>query len=343
MSLAGRFFFYAAAALVAQAAVLPAKADTTSIAYPARAQVVASEGKSDKAQPYTIYGWNWNYDPWTYLNDLRRPRTPAPPVRPYTADVAWQHVQSSPLEIIGLAAAIVYVGSDEWGWSTKNGFHWTSEGWFGKNTPYGGMDKLGHVYFSHVLSDFFAWRFYSRGYGMYESAITGALMSGVLMAAIEFGDGFSKFGASWEDLAADAVGIAFSFMSNTVPGFRERFDLRMQYIPTGHNWSLTGDYAGKKFLIAAKLSGFEATQDTWLRYFEIHAGYFARGYAAWERQEQIAQSRHPYVGIGLNLSEVLFSHPQVSDTLPAAMGRRALQYLQVPYTYLATDYDYRGY
>ena len=341
MSFAGRFFI-CAAALLAQAAVLPAKADTTSIAYPARAQVVAAEGKSDKVKPYVVYGWNWDYNPWTYLNDLRRPMTPAPPVRPYTADVAWQHVQSSPLEIIGLAAAIAYVGSDEWGWTTKNGFHWKSEGWFGRNTPYGGMDKLGHVYFSHVLSDFFTWRFYSRGYGMYESAITGALMSGVLMAAIEFGDGYSKFGASWEDLVADAAGIAFSFISNTVPGFRERFDLRMQYIPTGHNYSLTGDYAGKKFLIAAKLSGFETFQDSWLRYFELHAGYFARGYAAWERQENIAMSRHPYVGIGLNLSEVLFSHPQVSDTLPAAMGRRALQYLQVPYTYLATEYDYRG-
>jgi hypothetical protein len=33
----------------------------------------------------------------------------------------------------------------------------------------------------------------------------------------------------------------------------------------------------------------------------------------------------------------------VRDTVPGAMGRTALRYLQVPYTYLATEYDYRGY
>jgi hypothetical protein len=342
MSWVGRVFVLSTGLLV-QVAVLPAQADQTSLASGARAQVVAKETKSDKANPPVIYGWNWDYTPWTYINDLREPMTPAPPVRPYTADVAWQHVQSSPLEVIGLSAAILYVGTKHWDWNTNTQFHFHSEGWFGKGTTAGGTDKLGHAFFSHVLSDFFTWRFYSRGFNMYESALTGALLSGLVMVAIEVGDGFSPFGASYEDLIFDAAGIAFSFISNTVPGVRERFDFRMQYIPTGHdNSSAVGDYSGKKFLLAAKLGGFDTFKDTSLRYLELHAGYFTQGYSSWELREHRPQSRHPYVGVGLNLSEILFSHPDVRDTSAALIGRRALQYFQVPYTYIATDYDNRG-
>jgi hypothetical protein len=103
-----------------------------------------------------------------------------------------------------------------------------------------------------------------------------------------------------------------------------------------------GDYSGKKFLLAAKLSGFDATKDTALRYFELQAGYFTQGYSAWEILDKQPRTRHPYVALGLNLSEVLFSHPAVHDSAPALIGQRALQYLQVPYTYIATDYDKWG-
>jgi hypothetical protein len=41
------------------------------------------------------------------------------------------------------------------------------------------------------------------------------------------------------------------------------------------------------------------------------------------------------VGIGLNLAELLFSHPSVSDTTAASLGRTVLKHIQVPYTYIA--------
>ena len=56
-----------------------------------------------------------------------------------------------------------------------------------------------------------------------------------------------------------------------------------------------------------------------------------------ERAAGIARTRSPYVGIGLNLSELLFSHPAVRDTLPGTLGRTLLTYIQPPYTYLASD------
>jgi hypothetical protein len=340
MSVVGRVLVLGPA-LLAAVWVSPSQADLTSIASAARAQVVvASETKGDRAPANSnvIYGWNWDYGPWTYINDLKKPVTLTGPVRPYTSDVAWQHIQSSPLEFIGLGAAIFYVGTRQWDWNTNTSFHFHSEKWFGDSTFSGGTDKLGHAYFSHVLSDFFTWRFQSRGFNTYESAITGALLSGLVMVAIEVGDGFSPNGASYEDLIADAVGIGFSFLSNTVPGVRERFDFRMEYRPTGHDNSFgVGDYSGKKFLLATKLAGFDAYKDTPLRYLEFHAGYFTHGYSSWELREHREKTRHPYVGIGINLSEALFGQPAVRDTAVGLIGQRALRYIQVPYTYIATD------
>jgi hypothetical protein len=280
---------------------------------------------------------NWKYDPATYLNDLRTPITPAPPVRPYNFSVAWEHVQAIPLELAGLTAAWVLVGTQQWHWGSTS-FHFHTEGWFGSSTPYGGADKVGHAWTAHVLADFLTWRLQSRGFNTYEAAISGSLLSGLAMATIELGDGFSKnYGASYEDLIADFAGAGFAFLRNTVPGLRDKLDFRMQYMPTSQDDSGgVGDYSGKKFLLALKLSGFDQFKDTPLRYAELQAGYFTRGYMYWERAENLPRTRTPYVGVGLNLSELLFPRKQ-DPSLAEAVGQRVLEYIQVPYTYIATD------
>ena len=197
----------------------------------------------------------------------------------------------------------------------ETGFHFYREGWFGKSTGYGGIDKLGHAWSAHVMSDYITWRLQSLGFNKYESAITAAMFSGVAFLAVEIGDGFSHYGASYEDFVASAVGIGFSFLRNTVPGLGEKVDFRMQYIPTGHGDVLgLGDYSGKKFLLAWKFAGFEAFKDGPLRYLELHTGYYTRGYYEWEHAAGIPKTRSPYVGIGLNLAELLFSNPSVRDT-----------------------------
>lgn len=281
---------------------------------------------------------NWDYDPRTYLNDLRKPITPEAPQRPYSFDVAWQHAESIPLELAALAVGGVILGKQQWDWGDSK-FRFHNEGWFGSSTPYGGADKLGHAWSANLLADFLTWRLQSRGFNTYEAAITGSLFSAVGMAAIELGDGFSRhYGASYEDLLADFAGAGFAFLRNTVPGLREKLDLRLQYLPTAHDDSFgVGDYSGKKFVLALKLAGFEQFKDTPLNYLELQAGYFTRGYMDWERAAGEPRTRTPYVAIGLNLSEILFPHKDAPETLPAAIGRRVLEYVQVPYTYIATD------
>jgi hypothetical protein len=310
----GVFCHAAETSASARTASIPAKA-------PARSNRPAkSYSKSSQ--------WKW---------DLRVSAKPEGAPRPYTLDVARQHLQSLSLEVTALLAVSIYIGVDQWDWG-RTGFHPYREGWFGKSTGYGGIDKLGHAWSAHVMSDCLTWRLQFLGFNKYESAITAAMLTGVAFLVVEIGDGFSKYGASYEDFVASAVGIGFSFLRNTVPGLPEKVDFRMQYIPTGHGDSLgLGDYSGKKFLLAWKLAGFEAFKDGPLRYLELHTGYYTRGNYEWEHAAGIAKTRSAYVGIGLNLSELLFSHPSVRDTAPAAIGRTLVKYIQAPYSYLASD------
>jgi hypothetical protein len=262
---------------------------------------------------------------------------PEPSVRPYTADIAKQHIGPLSLEIAALAAVGIAVGIDQWGWGETK-FHFTREGWFGRNTRYGGIDKLGHAWSAHVMSDYITWRLRSLGYNGTESSITAAILSGIAFVGVELGDGFSPYGVSYEDVLASAAGIAFSFLRNTVPGLHDKLDFRMQYMPTGHGDFLgLGDYDGKKFLLAWKLSGFETVKDGPLRYLEIHTGYYSRGYGDGVHPTGVARTRTAYVGLGLNLSEFLFSQPGLRDTTVGSAAKALHKYIQTPYTYLSSD------
>ena len=109
----------------------------------------------------------------------------------------------------------------------------TKEGWFGKNTTYGGIDKFGHAWSAHVMSDYLTWRLRLMGYNGYEFS-SPRRFDRHCVPRRGLGDGFSHYGASYEDFVASSLGIAFSFLRNTVPGLHEKVDFRMQYIPTGH-------------------------------------------------------------------------------------------------------------
>lgn len=262
---------------------------------------------------------------------------PQPSTRPYSTAIASQHIGTLSPDIAALMAVGIAVGIGEWGWG-KTDFHVTHEGWFGKNTEYGGIDKLGHAYGAHMMSDYITWRLRSAGYNGYESSVTAAFLSGIAFAGVELGDGFSHYGASPEDWIASAGGIAFSFLRNNVPGLHDKVDFRMQYVPTMHGRDFVGagDYDGKKFLLAWKLGGFDTFKDTPLRYLEIHTGYYTRGYAG-TTVPNVSQTRTAYVGLGLNLTELLFTQPGVHGTTTGSAIRAFNKYFQLPYTYISSD------
>jgi hypothetical protein len=250
------------------------------------------------------------------------------------------HVSSVAWLTAGVYATTVAFGVLDWDWGTAS-FSLADEGFFGRNTDHGGTDKLGHAYSTYLLSDLFTFAIRRKAANPHGAALSGAVLGMGVMTMVEVLDGFSSHGLSWEDLVVDAAGAAFSYLRNTVPGLRDKVDFRIEYIPSGNvEWYRPhADYMGQKYLLAFKLAGFDQLEHTPLRFVELHAGYYARGF---HREDKIAgesRRREPFVGIGLNLQELLFSQPSVRDTTAGRIGRFTLEYVQVPYTRISHPYD----
>ena len=242
------------------------------------------------------------------------------------------------VDVSGILALNLYYGMSSDGWGSQK-FHYENEGWFGEDTYALGMDKVGHAYGTYLYTEYFTQRIAHSSNNPQGAAMTGALLGFGMQTVVEVLDGFSTdYGFSNEDWIADGVGAGFSLLRNTVPGLADKIDFRMEYNPwaTGSaEFSPLNDYTSQKYLLALKLSGFEQFQDTPLRFVELQAGYFARGFGPKGQAPTGELRREPYVAIGVNLAE-LFNVEPIRDTLPAQFARRTFEYVQVPYVYGAT-------
>ncbi|MFN4141258.1 DUF2279 domain-containing protein [Aestuariivirga sp.] len=256
----------------------------------------------------------------------------------YDAALFFDHSRAIVWDIAAIYGLTTAFGLKNWEWGSS-GFHFENEGWFGEDTKYGGMDKLGHAYTGYLLTEYFSQRIAHSADDPNGAIVTGAILGMGLQTYIEFFDGFSGgHGFSYEDLIADGLGVGFSFLRNTIPELGEKLDFRMEYIQSEYSdFAPATDYAGQKYVLALKLSGFEDLEETPLRFLELQAGYFTEGYTDEERDRGVDPRREPYVAIGLNLNELLGEAPEVRDTLPGLATSRALEYLQVPYTYVPTS------
>jgi len=271
----------------------------------------------------------------------------------YSSDVFVRQALSIPWRLGGATAAITLTGIANWNWGSSS-FHFHREGWFGKHTKSLGMDKLGHGYSAFVLTEFFSDGIVKstadRRHGFY----TAGLLAIGMMTYIEVFDGFSKdHGFSPEDLAVDAAGVAFSIIRRAVPGLREKVDFRLLYTPDKATFaslrcfprpscdregkttarSPVTDYSNQRYLLAFKLAGFKPLDRTPLRLVELHAGYYARGFTAEAEARGDPLRRRLFLGVGVNVGELLF--PKRHGWLGKA-ARSALEYLQVPRTAVYT-------
>jgi hypothetical protein len=270
----------------------------------------------------------------------------APTPSLYSADQFRDNVQSVGWELAIVGGALVAVGLRDWDWGGSK-FAFIEEGWFGSNTRHGGMDKIGHAFSTYVIADLLTDRIRANASNPAGAQITAALLAFGIMGAGETVDGFTgKHRFSREDVAANAIGAAFSVFRNSIPGLREKLDFRLMYTPASYEragitpseFHLIPPYERQRYIMALKGSGFDEVKDTPLRYFELQGGFDARGFEDKERQLGYPIERTFYVGIGLNLNEILFGagpFPNLAkskDTLPGWAMRKTFEYLQVPYT-----------
>lgn len=245
-----------------------------------------------------------------------------------------------PWETAALVSGTLALGFADWNWGTSS-FRFVSEGFFGKDTYNGGMDKLGHAYGSAVMADFFAARINRKSQDTDAAALTGSILSFGVMMIIEIFDGISgDHGFAWQDIVMNTTGVTYSYFRNTSPEIKRKVDFRLEYVPSGYDsgFSPHSDYPGQKYVLALKLSGFDGFEKTPLRFFELQVGYFTEGFKQQEADAlNIDRSRHPYVAVGLNIGELLFGRPAPQESPFKSYGRTIFRYMQVPYTYIASD------
>ena len=253
------------------------------------------------------------------------------PRQPYSLK-AFSHQAGSVLWEVGGVAAVL--SAFRIGRTIKNysGFHFQSEGWFGRNTYSLGTDKLTHAWETYLITDFLTSSINRNAGHPSGSVITAGILAMGLITYSESFDGMQAgHGFSYEDVVADAAGAAFSIIRNSVPGLKEKLDFRIQYIPSNNvgGFHPLTDFSGQKHLLALQLSGFKELKTTPLRFVELHAGYYARGFTEKEKLRGDKLRRELFVGVGLNIKELLFGRQRSNVE---RVARNILDYVQVPYT-----------
>jgi Predicted periplasmic lipoprotein (DUF2279) len=211
----------------------------------------------------------------------------------------------------GGAAAIAVYGMNNWWQDGFTGdFRTVNEGWFGQNTNDGGADKLGHMFATYVGTRLIARSLEWAGNDAPKALSLAAWSTLAAFTAVEVADAFTtKWRFSKEDAIMNAVGVGLAVVTERNPELDRLFDFRLLYQPSDeprrNQFDPFGDYSGQTYLLVAKASGAETLRHhPVLRYFELAVGYGTRGYGA-DPDVPNDPSRNVYVGISINLSELL--------------------------------------
>ncbi len=225
------------------------------------------------------------------------------------------------------ATAIAIWGLATWDYGSA-GFHTGDEGWFEQDSKYGGADKLGHFWGTYAFADALTGLYKNWGYAPERASIYAALSSWTVQAFMELGDATSKSqGFSWADMTLNTVGALTSVLMERYPDLDRKIDFRVEYVFNVPVNGIFDDYSNQYYSVVLKLDGFDAIENTFLKYVELHGGYYTRGYGEDEKDV-----RSLYAGVTLNFSR-LFSQQGFKKT------GKVLEYIQIPYTVPKVSHD----
>lgn len=236
-----------------------------------------------------------------------------------------EKVLATDLGVLGFIGAW---GAANWDYG-ENPWSTVDEGWFGRQTREGGADKAGHLYSSYVLGRGLTGLFRNYGFDEEDAALRGALSSLLAMTFMEFGDGFSPYGFSAEDQAMNIAGTGMAWLLARNPSLDRKIALRGEYRLHGdHTTDILTDYDRWRFHITLKPDGFAGMPEP-LRWIELHAGYYARGF---HDTDPANDRRVPFVGIGLSFTKL-------ARELGWQRSANFLDYFQPPDTVWRDDRD----
>ncbi len=231
-----------------------------------------------------------------------------------------------------------------WGSEPRVPFNRADEGWFGQDTYSGGADKT-----SHFVLSYLAYKGLSAAYravGNREDSARWLALAGVSIGGlvIEMGDGFTRFGFSWEDVAMNVLGasagaaISAARLDDTL-GFRYGQVPKSIPPPCCRASGYGGDYSREITTFDLKLLGFlprVGIKPGLGRFFLLSLTYGSKGY----RYSPVeVRERNIGIEVGLSLPELLRA-AGVKDN--SWWGKPILvffTYFRIPFTAFGWRYD----
>ncbi|HET7729024.1 MAG TPA: DUF2279 domain-containing protein [Usitatibacter sp.] len=244
--------------------------------------------------------------------------------------------------IAGGAAIIAGYGYHAW-WRDgfTRDFRTQREGWFGRDTAFSGIDKLGHAYTGYFAVRAMAPLFEAVGNTPAQSRRLAAWTTWGTMSVMEVLDGFSRhYAFSREDFIANTVGVVAGYALASSPAWDDAIDFRLAYRRSPlSNFDPPGDYAGQRYHLAVKADGFAALRDVpILKYLELNVAYGAPGVDTpdeWRLHDFAQRRREVFLGVSVNLSRVLadaFYGGARSTTRTQRAAELGFELLQPPVT-----------
>jgi hypothetical protein len=248
-----------------------------------------------------------------------------------TAEEGWWTSQPKETKMLYTnltAASLIGIwGLIEWDYGS-DGWNTAHEGWFAKDSKYGGADKFGHFWSTYAFSDALTGLYKGWGYSPSKANTYAVLSAWTVQAIMEIGDATSTTqGFSYEDMIMNSLGALTSVLMEHFPELDRKIDFRVEYIFNVPVNGIFDDYSNQYYSMVLKLDGFDVFQDNFLRYLEFHAGYYSRGYG--EAEED---TRSFYGGVSFNFSRLLQENGWEKTG-------KTLEYIQLPYTVLKASHD----
>jgi hypothetical protein len=230
---------------------------------------------------------------------------------------------------VGAMGGVLAYGLLNWDYGEEDP-NFKSEGWFGRTTEHGGMDKIGHFWSAYAASHLIAYVYRTWDYTEREANLYGTLSSLGIQTFMEVADAFSGSGFAYEDIVMNTAGCAVGYLLGRYPNLKRKIDFRVEYTPdfNSNDFDLFTNYANQRYLMAIKADGFDAVTNPYLKYAELHLGYFARHYEDYPSHGQDNRRRTLYLGIGFNVSKFVQRYLNTS----------VFDYLQIPYTSFRIEY-----
>ncbi len=231
-----------------------------------------------------------------------------------------------------------------WRVDSRSTFEFANERWFQRDTYAGGADKASHIFVGYLGTQILEGAYRSVGKRPAEAR---ALAFGVVAltgALIELGDGYSKYGFSWEDIAANTIG---SLVATGIDAGRleDTVGLRFGYVKTlipdacCRYGGYGDDYSKEIYSADLKLAGFLprlGLRPGPARFLLLSLTYGSKGY---RYSAEPLRERNVGLELGLNLKEILVAAGVPERPWWGRILHGVAKYFRFPYTSFGWHYD----